>query len=170
MSDAIDRFRARKEGRLSDTVDELNGAISDDLAKYLPLAAGAATEVAVSEQKKKEDAAAAKAAANSESGKAQAAAQQARKNASMAAADAITETDPNGPKHKLAATLNLEAQAAEAKAGFFAPALPGGMSPMSMSAFGPQGGGKSNTLTYALVGGGVLVAGLITVLLVRRKR
>lgn len=177
MSDAINRFRERKEGRIQGIVDEIDGndidvgALSDDLAKYLPLATGAATEVAVDAQKKKEAADAAKAAAGSEGAKATAAAQLARKNAAMAQADAITETDPAGPKHKLAVQLDLEARAAEAKAGFFggAPSAGGAMSPMAMAAFGPQGK-KSNTMTYALVGAGVVAAGLITILLVKRKR
>lgn len=181
---ATDRQRARHQALVDSPMDgyegspnEFVGDMSDDLAKYLPLATGAATEVAVSQLKAKEAADKAKAAKNSEAGQAQSAAQAARKNAALAQADAMTETDPNGPKHKAAAQYNLEAQAAEAKAAYFQQAggvVPGGagMAPYAGGFTPPSRGGAASFLTPTniMIGAGVLGVGILAVVLLRGKR
>jgi membrane protein involved in colicin uptake len=138
MSEAIDRFKERKADR-----EILNGAVSDDLAKYLPLATGAVTELTVDQVRAREQ-------ANSEAGKAQAAAQAARKKAEMLKADSIA--DPS--KSAAAAQAEKDAQAAEAKAAFYKT----GSTSTAMIPSGAHGGGGMSTQTKILIGVGAAVA------------
>lgn len=85
-----------------------------------------ASEIASKELKKKEDAAAEQKLKAGEPYKMQQAAQAAQQKAAFAQADALTEADPNGPKHRLAAQLAADAQAAQMKAMYLASSTPGG--------------------------------------------
>jgi hypothetical protein len=139
----------------------VDGDTSEDVSKYLPLASGALTEVVSTELKKKEEEKRQAALKSSEGYKAQQAAIEAQKQAAMLQADAITEADPSGPKHKAAAAAALQAQSAAAKAAYFAAgATPGGA---ALFPGGGHGGAAPSMLTTKnlLIAGGVVLAGLV---------
>lgn len=139
-------------GMMDDTVqgmmdDAVIGSIADDLAKYLPMAEGAGTEILTDTLKNKE-------VANSPATAAQKAATDANTKAQLAAADALTETDANGPKHQLAASLALQAKAATAKAAVYGTA-PGAAGAGMPGAKGGKSGGMSTGMKV-VIGGGIL--------------
>lgn len=127
-----------------------------------------ASEIASKELKKKEDAATEKKMKEGEPYKMQQAAQQAQQKAAFAQADALTEADPNGPKHRLAAQLAADAQAAQMKAMYMASSTPGmggglvpaGYKPPAPSVF---------TAKNVAIGLGVLGAVGLVVYAARRK-
>jgi hypothetical protein len=148
----------------------LEGDTSEDVSKYLPLASGALTEVVSTELKKKEEEKRQAALKGSEGYKAQQAAIEAQKQAAMLQADAITEADPSGPKHKAAAAAALQAQAAAAKAAYFAAgSTPGGAALLS------SGGARSFeapsmfTSKNLLIAGGVVLVGIVGWKLVSKR-
>jgi hypothetical protein len=173
MSSATERHRARVQALINTPIEgEVMGEeTSDQVKTYLPLAAGLISEVTASQLKKKEDEEKKKKLESGEAFLAQKAATEAQKKAAMAQADAITEADPNGPKHRAAAALALEAQAAQQKAMYHQmqsmattpgaqPMLPAGYVPPQPSIF---------TSRNVLIGAGVLGGVAILALLLRRK-
>lgn len=175
---AMDRHKARVAQLLESPMEgeELFGQ-ADDFAKWWQLGTGAVGEITTSQLRKKEEKEREKKLKSSEAYKAQEAAAEARKRAELAKAEAITEVDPNGPKHRLAAQLELEAQAAERKAAFFAQQAalaaaqaasltPGAMVP---AGFGPSPMSNLFTPRNLLIGGGI-VAGVVVVALLARRR
>ena len=113
---AMDRHKARVQ-EISGA--EILGETSDDVKTYVPLAAGAIAEIAAQQLKNKEQAAAKAKLESGEAFQAQKLADDLNKKAAMASIDASTETDANGPKHRAAAELNLQALAATQKAMYF---------------------------------------------------
>jgi hypothetical protein len=183
MSSATERHKRRVQALINTPIvgadgqeyEVFEGETSDDVKTYLPLAAGLVSELTATQLKKKEEDDKKKAAANSEAGKAASAAADAQKKAAMASADAMTEADPNGPKHRAAAQLAVEAQAAAQKSAYFqslaaAAAMPmvpgpgGQMVPANMM----QAQQKDNTLLYVGIGVGVLALLGIVVAVARK--
>ena len=170
MSSATERHRARVQALINTPIEgEVMGETSDEVKTYLPLAAGLISEVTASQLKKKEEEEKKKKLESGEAFQAQKAATEAQKKAAMAQADAITEADPNGPKHRAAAALALEAQAAQQKAMYHQmqsmtpgsqPMLPAGYVPPQPSIF---------TTRNVLIGAGVLGGVAVLALLLRRK-
>ena len=156
-------YRAASEAAYDEPLDVfVEGETSDDVSKYLPLASGALTEVVSDQLKKKEAEKREKALKSSEGYKAQQAAVDAQKQAAMLQADAITETDLNGPKHKAAAAAVLAAQAAAARAAYFA--TPGAAAPGSGFMPGGSPGIEAPSMFNTknlLIAGGVVLAGLV---------
>jgi hypothetical protein len=94
-----------------------------------------------------------------------------RKQASLAAADALAETDQNGPMHKKAASLDMAAKVAEAKAEV----LRGGGAPVDAgkSGKGAKAAASSGMPSWVLpagIGVGVIGAGLLIYKLVSRRK
>ncbi len=182
---ATDRHRARVAELLeapfefdngqypNEIMETVEGEVSDNLMKFGPLVSNAAFEAAAQIAKSKEDDAKAEAAKNSPAGKAKAEAEVARKNAAMAAAEAIAEADPKGQKHKDAAQAELVARVAEAKAAYFA--QPGATAANAPN-FGPAKGGKPEESFFEkykwplIGGGGALAVGVVAIVLMRKKR
>lgn len=153
---------------------EYVGAASDDVSKYMPLASGVLSELVTNQLKSNETSQAAAQFAASPAGQAQAAAKDLTLKAQLAQADALGETDLNGPKHKAAADLATQAQSAQAKAAVYGAQTsltPGATTPTGMTPGGHGQGGGSFFSKYKvplLIGGGVGILGLI-VLIVKRK-
>lgn len=174
---AMDRHKMRVHELLdSEPVEggeHLYGVASEDVKTYLPLATGLVTELTATELKKKEAREAEEKLKSSEGYKAQQAAADARKRAEMAKAEAVTESDPNGPKHKAAAQLELEAMAAEQKARYFASlstanVLPGAAGGPS-GGYAPGGGGSDLFSTRNLMIGGAILGGVVVLAMVMRR-
>jgi len=144
--------------------ESFDGAASGDVASYLPLAAGMISEITSKELKKKEDKEAEAKMKATEGYKAQQAANEAQKKSAMAAADAMTEADPNGPKHRMAASLALEAQAAQAKAMYFSSQMPG-----LIPGYAPQNPSIFTAKNVAIGGAVVLAVGLVVYAAKKRK-
>jgi hypothetical protein len=179
---ATDRHRQRVQDLINTPIqgepfqdpfagDYIEGETSDDVATYLPMAAGLVSELAKTQLKKKEDA---ERKAKLESGdafKAQKVAEASQQKAAMAQADAMTENDPNGPKHRAAAQLAIQAQSDQAKSMYYqqqammsAAGVPG-----SQMMFQPKAKpGLSTAAWVGIAAGGVAALGLL-VYFARRK-
>ena len=175
---ATDRHKARVNDLLSSPMDgeQVVGDTSDDVKQYGGMASGALMELVSSQLKKKEDAKKAEAFKNSEAGKAQAVAQEAQKRAAMDQAEALAETDFDGPRHKKAAASAAAAQVAAAKAQYLMAQLPGGAPAGTALAPGGMPGYPAveppsffeQHKTAFMIGGAVLGLGLV-VAIVRRS-
>lgn len=168
---ATDRHKQR-------VADLVNSPMEGDIDIYgdfgsgdvgtLAAVANVAAEIAKNELKKKEDAAAEKKMKEGEPYKQAQAAQEAQKKAAFAQADALTEADPNGPKHRLAAQLAADAQAAQMKAMYLAStsgAMGGGLVPAGYKPPAPS----VFTAKNVAIGLGVLGAVGLVVYAARKK-
>lgn len=133
-------------------------------SNLLSALAQAGGEIASTQLKSKEDA-----AANKEKVAAQNAAKEARKKASMAAADALKEQNPNGPLHAAAQKADNDAKVAEAKAAYYdsmsAPSAQPGAKPGSSA----PSAGVPSWVWYAVAGVGVVGLGYVGYRLVSKK-
>jgi len=175
---ATDRHKQRVAELIAAPMDEGVAIYDDDgdendevfygegAMDFIPGLLNAGGEIAKSEIAKKDAADAKKKLESGEAFKAQAAANEAQKKAAFAQADAVTEADPNGPKHRMAADLAKQAQAASAKASYLAmqsgggAMVPAGYVPPSPSFFTPRN---------VAIGGAVVLGLGLVVYLARRK-
>lgn len=168
---ATDRHKQRVADLVNSPMEgdvEVYGAFESGDVGTLAAVANVAAEIAAKEMKKKEDAAAEKKMKEGDAYKMQQAAQQAQQKAAFAQADALTEADPNGPKHRLAAQLAADAQAAQMKAMYLAsttPGMGGGLVPAGYKPPAPS----VFTTKNVLIGLGVVGALGLVVYAARRK-
>jgi hypothetical protein len=136
MSRSIDRLRNKKAtGVLGVTIGDADSTrtIANIVAELGTAGAGMYAD----KQKKDEAAAAAAKLANSDAGKAKVEASNADKAAAFAEADAMAETDPNGPKHAVAKQMRAAANVAAAKYAYW---QQGGTSPAGAQAAAAKAG------------------------------
>jgi hypothetical protein len=153
-------------------VDNFAGETSDLVRTLVPAAAGIAAELGANKLKSGEDAKKKKEYEASEAFQANKAAQEAEKRAALAQADAVTEADPLGPKHKAAAELGVQAQAARQKSNYFAQQAAMSAGQMPGGAIAPQGYYPPPSIftpKNLMIGGGVLAGLVVLGLLLRRK-
>ncbi len=167
---ATDRHKQRVADLVNSPMEgdvEIYGDFTSGDMGTVAALAQVASEIASKELKKKEDAAAEKKMKESEPYKMQQAAQQAQQKAAFAQADALTEADPNGPKHRLAAQLAADAQAAQMKAMYLASSTPGMGGAMVPAGYKPSQ--SIFTAKNVAIGLGVLGAVGLVVYAARRK-
>ena len=177
ISDEVSTDYAPTADELAGAAADVAGATSDNVLKYGSAAGGMLSEFAAGKLKEKEDEEAKKKLESSEGFLANKEATEAGKKAAMAKADALTEADPLGPKHKAAAELAVQAQAAREKASYFqqqsyAAGAPGQMQPGASGqypqSYAPQAPSIFTTKNMLIAGGAVIGVGLLALLL-RRK-
>jgi hypothetical protein len=86
----------------------------------------------------------------------------------MAAAEAVKESDQNGPLHQLAKKADAEAKVAEAKAAYWA--QPDATKEGAQKFSKPSGGGGMPTWGWWAIGGVGALATILLVVSVAKKR
>jgi hypothetical protein len=159
---AMDRHRLKRQLRdldLSVLGDAADTALyTGAIAEGLKLGGGIAAEKQKKDEEAKRTAEEKKAydAAHKDEIAATAAAKEARKQATLAAAEALGETNPDGPKHKKAEAAESNARVQEAKAAFYSTGA--GVMPGAAGGYSAPSAGVPTWVWYAggAVGAGVL--------------